>query len=220
MAIWTLASKDLRLLLRDRRAALLLLALPLLFILVLGLLLGESFGQKPDDRVRVSLVDLDSGSGLIAGEPWSRVVQRDLAETAGIRLEIIGSRDEAGRLIADHKRSAVLIFEPTFTDKINRCSFLVDGINPFHRDGVNLKMLDVEVLRDDTQLTAAAIIDQVAQGTMLRVVMPWMIGRAFEQIGDPKFLDILAREKTLPGAVKFLLVSAPASQKSPALSRR
>src|SRR5262245_20952018 len=61
MATWTLASKDLRLLLRDRRAALLLLALPLLFILVLGLLLGENFGQKADDRQRVSVVDLDAG---------------------------------------------------------------------------------------------------------------------------------------------------------------
>src|SRR5262249_44182053 len=138
MATWTLAAKDLRLLLRDRRAALLLVVLPLLFILVLGLLLGESFGQKPDDRVRVSLVDLDEGSGLNPGEPWSTVVQRALAERAGIRLEIIGSRDEAERLIAEHKRAAVLIFEPTFTPQINRCSFLVDGINPFHRDGVYL----------------------------------------------------------------------------------
>src|SRR5437660_10749737 len=59
--IWTLTKKELRLLVRDRLAALLLLAMPLLFILVLGLSLGEGFGQKPDDRLRVSLVDLDEG---------------------------------------------------------------------------------------------------------------------------------------------------------------
>src|ERR1700758_5050090 len=60
-AVWALAKKELRLLLRDRIAAVLLLGMPLLFILVLGLLLGEGFGQKSDDRLRVSLVDLDQG---------------------------------------------------------------------------------------------------------------------------------------------------------------
>ena len=60
-AVWALARKELRLLLRDRMAAGLLLGLPLLFILVLGLLLGEGFGQKSDDKLRVSLVDLDEG---------------------------------------------------------------------------------------------------------------------------------------------------------------
>src|SRR5438128_5953931 len=59
--IWTLAKKDLRLLLRDRRAVVILLAMPFIFIMVLGLALGEGFGQKPDERLRVSLVDLDHG---------------------------------------------------------------------------------------------------------------------------------------------------------------
>src|SRR5712671_3462704 len=61
MPIWTLSKKELRLLLRDPRAAVILLGMPFLFILILGLLLGEGFGQKPDDRLRVSLVDLDRG---------------------------------------------------------------------------------------------------------------------------------------------------------------
>src|SRR5437016_3902420 len=61
MAIWTLVKKDLRLLLRDRRAAIILLAMPFIFMLILGISLGEGFGQKPDDRLRVSLVDLDHG---------------------------------------------------------------------------------------------------------------------------------------------------------------
>src|SRR5947209_11991794 len=61
MAFWTIAKKEARLLLRDPRAGFILLAMPFLFILVLGLSLGESFGQKPDDRLRVSLVDEDAG---------------------------------------------------------------------------------------------------------------------------------------------------------------
>src|SRR4051812_34030471 len=112
MAFWVLAAKELRVLLRDRLAVGLLLGMPLLFILVLGQVLGESFGQKADDRLRVSLVDLDEGPCELAGADrkptWSQVVLKDLAETADIRVEVIPSLDEARRLVAEHKRAAVL----------------------------------------------------------------------------------------------------------------
>src|SRR5262245_33196790 len=122
MAIWTLAKKELKLLVRDWRAAILLLVMPLLFILVLGLLLGEGFGQKADEKLRVSLVDLDEGledeEGLIDGERWFDVVLRDLSETGGIKIEIIPDEEEARRLVADHRRAAVLIFKPGFSRKM------------------------------------------------------------------------------------------------------
>ena len=72
------------------------------------------------------------------------------------------------------------------------CSFLADGINPFYRDGVNLTMLDSEFLRDPTQAVAASIIEQVAQVSLLRVLLPWMIGRAFEKLSEPQFIELLA----------------------------
>ncbi|MFM7148383.1 MAG: ABC transporter permease, partial [Gemmataceae bacterium] len=81
-----LIKKDLRLLVRDRLAAILLVVMPLLFIALLGMLLGEGFGQKPDNTLRISLVDLDAGQGL-DGQSWGSLVRRDLEETPGIRLE-------------------------------------------------------------------------------------------------------------------------------------
>jgi ABC-type Na+ efflux pump permease subunit len=206
-AVWTLAKKELRLLLRDRVATVMLLGMPLIFILVLGLLLGEGFGQKPDDRLRVSLVDLDQGQGLEPGEPWSRVVQRDLAETAGIRVEILDSLEEAQRLVAEHKRAAVLVFLPTFSDSLNRSSFLREGINPFFRDGVRLyepdrpgkdNWVDAQLLKDGKQPGAAAIIEQVSQVSLMRVILPWMIGRAFDRLSDPGFLSVLAQKAEIP----------------------
>jgi ABC-type Na+ efflux pump permease subunit len=192
MVIWTLAKKDLRLLLRDRRALVILIAMPFLFILVLGISLGEGFGQKPDDRLRISFVDLDEGevtqSGGFPTKKWSQVVLDDLLQTAGIKLEEL-SREEAEQSIRDGKRAAVLVFGPHFSRQMSRCSFLDDGINPMSGDGVSFDILGVEMLRDKTQGTAASIIDQVAQVSMLRVVLPWMIGRAFEKIGDVEFID-------------------------------
>jgi ABC-type Na+ efflux pump permease subunit len=193
MPIWTLAIKDLRLLARDTRAAVILLAMPLVFILVLGLALGQTFGQKPDDRLRVSVVVLDAGlpsypPKSYPGRPWSQVVLDDLGTTAGIRVERIDDRATAERLVRRGERAAVLVLGPDFSRKMQRCSFLADnflsepGVNPFYRDGLNLAELDVALLQDPTQATAASIIEQVAQVTMLRVVLPWMIGRAFDEV--------------------------------------
>src|SRR6186997_43350 len=103
MAILTLAAKDLRLLLRDPRSAVVLLLTPLLLILVLGLALGESFGQTPDDRMLISIVNEDQGHPAgtpFAEKKWSEVVIRDIRATKDIRVEIIPTREEAEQLIA------------------------------------------------------------------------------------------------------------------------
>jgi ABC-type multidrug transport system permease subunit len=238
--IWVLTSKELRLLLRDRVATILLLVMPLLFILVLGLLLGEGFGQKPDDRLRVMVVDLDRGhvvepahranlaataatlaapvggmpafppelvpSGMAAldvfSEKWSKAVRQDLGETAGIKVETIDSLEEADDLVRDHRLAAVLVFGEEFSDRVDQCSFLSMGINPFFRDGVYLDRIDARLLKDPKQPGAAAIIEQVAQVSLLRVILPWMIGRAFDKLSDPSFLSVLAAEARIP---RFLL---------------
>ena len=192
MPVLTLAAKDLRLLLRDPRSAVVLLGMPVVLILVVGLTLGDLFGGKPDDRLRVSVVNLDRG--LPAGprdfppKPWSEVVVDDLSGTAGIRVEVIDSRAAAERLVARGRRSSVLVFEPDFSERMDRCSFLTAAVppplNPLYRDGLRLDALGLTVLKDPTQQAAASIIEQVAQVTLLRVVIPWMIGRAFEHLGN------------------------------------
>ncbi len=210
MTIWTLARKDLRALLRDPKALIILLVMPLLFILVLGV----SLGQKADDRLRVTLVDLDRGPPPGVGftqKSWAEVVRDDLQQTAGIRVEILDTREEAQRLVDSGRRAAVLVFGPRFSEKVSSSSFLEKGINPFNRDGINLAKLDVTILRDPTQLTAASIIEQVAQGTLVRVVLPWMIGRAFEEVGSVAFIDQLGE---LTEGVKFRIdMLAPVLEK-------
>jgi ABC-2 type transport system permease protein len=285
MATWTLARKEIRLLLRDYRALVILLAMPLIFIVVLGISVGEGFGQKPDNNLRVSVLNLDQGppkdygpvaavrsaiswlalapigpgpvgpdlrcAGVTiqAGENWSRhewspsghwadVVLKDLSETGGIRVEIIGSLQQAEQLVRNGDRAAVLVLGPNFSKRVSRSSFLggglqqtlseaciwpspglpvavavrglfdesqdiaplylYDGINPFYRDGVDLGKIDVTVLHDPTQPIASSIIEQVAQGTMLRVVLPWMIGRAFEKLGEEDFIAKLGKTMDVP----------------------
>ncbi len=249
--IWILACKDLQLLLRDTRSTILLLVMPLLFVAVLGVAVGEGFGQKPDDRLRISVVNLDEGlptpqgetpqrdtpqrdtpqkdkstsktnsktvstkqkpkkSERYPGRRWSEVVIEDLANTAGIRIEVIQSTAEAEDLIRRGRRAAILVFEKNFSEQMNRCSFLTAAVppplNPLYRDGIHVNKLGLTILKDNTQSVAASIIEQVAQVTLLRVVIPWMIGRAFERIGDEEFMKVIGRKipgyDWLPNAVK------------------
>jgi linearmycin/streptolysin S transport system permease protein len=219
MPIWILAKKDLRVLLRDTRAAIILMVMPVVFILVLGLALGESFGQKPDDRLRITIVNEDKGlppnPGPYPGRPWSEVVRDDLAETGGIKVEVVPNRDEATALIREGKRSAIIIFTPDFSDHVQDSSFLDDkflkghtGINPMYRDGVDIRKLGVIILEDPKQVLAASIIKQVMQISLLRVVLPWMIGNAFDEIGEKQFIDEMGKrvDFTIPllGKKKWL----------------
>ena len=120
----------------------------------------------------------------------------DLSATRDIRLELISDRAEAERLVARGSRAAVLIFEPDFSDRMNRTSFLTHDtpppINPLGRDGVRMNDLGLTLVVDKTQPVSAAVIEQVTQVTLLRVVIPWMIGRAFERVGDDAFMAMVA----------------------------
>ena len=177
-----------------------LLITPLLLILVLGLALGEGFGETPDERLRISIVNLDAGLPPGTTYPkkrWSDVVIDDLSATQDIRLELITDRAEAERLVAKNRRAAVIVFGAEFSAQMQRASFLTRGnpepINPLGRDGVDFQRLDLQLLTDKTQPVSASVIEQVTQVTLLRVVIPWMIGKAFQRVGDPEFMASVAR---------------------------
>jgi len=96
------------------------------------------------------------------------------------------------------------VLREDFSDRITRCSFLDTpfSVNPFHREGVYLNPrrvnLGLEMLRDETQASASAIIEQVVQVSMLRVILPYMIGQAFLKLSEPRFIDRLGRAVRLP----------------------
>lgn len=219
----TLALKDLRLLLRDSRSAVILLLMPVALILVLGLSLGEAFGRKPDDTLTVAVVVEDAGlppSAMIAPPPsdpefaaaiggfvnkipmnrmqppggrWSDVALDDFMSTGNIRIERLPDRAEAERLIRRGKRAAVVVFRPDFSDRVERCSFVgaefkQDPINPLDKYGIRLNEVGVEVLTNDFQPIGSAVVKQVTQVSLMRVIIPWMIGQAFDLIGRDKFM--------------------------------
>ena len=87
------------------------------------------------------------------GRPWSDVLLDDLTNTADIRVEQIPSRAEAERLVKAGDRAAVVVLDPVFSDRLQRCSFVgepfkKDPINPLYRDGILTRELGVTILRN------------------------------------------------------------------------
>jgi len=100
-------------------------------------------------------------------------------------------------------------------DKVDNCSFLSGGINPFHREGVHLEKIGVQVIKDPRQGLSAAVMEQVAQVSLMRVILPWMIGKAFERLGDREFIEILSAGAMVPIPLeyRFFLGKSEASLK-------
>jgi ABC-type transport system involved in cytochrome c biogenesis permease component len=197
-AILTLAGKDLRLMARDPRAGVILLLMPVLLVLILGITVGGAFDPNKKEQLRISLVNLDRGlppdHGPFPDRPWSQILLDDFASTADIKVELIPTREDAERLVRSGERAVVIVLEPEFSDLVHRCSFVGEPlkrnpINPLYRDGMKTSAVGVTVLRDPTQEVAAAVVEQVVQVALMRVVIPWMIGQAFEMIGTPPFME-------------------------------
>lgn len=113
MGAWDITCKDLKLLLRDRRALVLLLLLPLLFIAILGMSTGQ-FLTKEDgpSRYRVAVVDED-GSELS-----SRVIA-NLKKHGQLSLEDYPSRAAAEEALKKQETSALLAIGPAFEEKVD-----------------------------------------------------------------------------------------------------
>ena len=221
MAALTIARKDLLLLLRDPRSLAVLALLPLVVTLILGVTLGRAFGEKPDAKIRISIVVLDEG---LPPDPardfppvaWSEILIADLADTANIRVERVPDRATAERLVKSGDRSAVVVLAPEFSQLCQRCSFVgpefkTKPLNPLFRDGVRTDELGVEFVTNPAQPVGASVIQQVVQVSLLRVVIPWMIGQAFDLIGTEKFMGkmqsripALGFAGSLPGFQKSL----------------
>ncbi len=132
---------------------------------------------------------------------WADIVLNDLKDTGDIKIEVIPNRAEAQKLLDRGKRSAVVVFRPEFSDRTDHCSFVggefkANPINPLDRYGVVTDKLGVTILKNEHQPIGSSIVQQVTQVSLMRVIVPWMIGQAFDLIGTPLFM--VRMEKHIP----------------------
>ena len=113
MGWWHLTRKDLRLLIRDRRAFAILLLLPLIFISIVGLSTGKLLGWRADNQVvKVAWVDRDGGD--LAKRLREKLDQRDEVEVVNYSDHLAAERD-----VFDGKCTLAMTIGPEFQRRID-----------------------------------------------------------------------------------------------------
>jgi ABC-2 type transport system permease protein len=142
-ALLTLTLKDLRLLIRDRGALLLLFLAPLVVISAAGFSLSTLYRSA---RHLLPVVDLDSG-------PVTEKLLDALRESPELEVELVGA-EEANRLVSETPRAGAALFVPEgFSESVRKGApaKLVLSIDP-------VKHLEVLKIRAAVERARAALI--------------------------------------------------------------
>ncbi len=168
LGAWDITVKDLRLLVLDKRALVLLLLLPLVFIAILGMSTGQflTTNEKPD-RYRVAIID-DNQTEL------SQRVVKNLQQHQDLEVLTFATQAEVDATDTQSHISAILKLGPTFTEK-------VDGLNMYD-------MFDSEGLASSPETIDLSLVvkPSMAEGDLIkyflfsevyRTIFPEVAGR-------------------------------------------
>lgn len=166
MGAWQITKKDLRLLIRDRRALAVLIAFPLAFIGILGLSAGEMLGwRRENQQLRIAAVNQDRGD--VSQQLLARLQALD-----GVALSEAVSLEEAREQLDDHEASVILVLGRDFQRKIDRLS---TGDVLALRDGrlcCGLDAFDMRLEYRPSTATVAAIARHVIYCEAVQTVTP------------------------------------------------
>ena len=108
MSAWQITRKDLLLLLKDKRAVVLLLVLPLLFISIVGMSTGQ-FLTRDDDSQRFRIIVVDKNDGEL-----SRQLIQTLQQHREFLVKVIASPDDASDTLQRGDASMLLTIGQDF----------------------------------------------------------------------------------------------------------
>ncbi|MHC4799877.1 MAG: ABC transporter permease [Planctomycetota bacterium] len=160
--------KDLVILTRDRRALAILLAMPLVFIGVLGFSTGKLLGwQNENNVIRIALVD--RAEDELVGQILASLREREVVE-----LTSITGIEAAYALVDDGDCQAAIVVECGFRERVDALT-MTDVLNPSAgRLSEGLWGLDIHVYSRPTQAVAAGIVRQLVFGACMRVLLPYV----------------------------------------------
>src|ERR1043165_2096484 len=123
MGAWNIISKDVRLLSRDRRALSTLLALPMIFIAIIGMTTGQLLGWQSENQVlRIGIVDQTNNNPLA-----KKIVDR-LEKKGSIITVSLTDRTGAERALDARKCVTAVIIGPKFAENVDQLN-LKDAMN-------------------------------------------------------------------------------------------
>ncbi len=167
MSAWEITRKDLKLLIRDRRALAVLLLLPLVFITILGLSTGKLLGWKADNQVlKIDVVIQSNPNGL------AKDIVKVLAKRPGLKPILVSSIEQARRDLDDREVSALLVFGRDFDKRVE--ALKIDDILDLSSGPLaeGPKGLDMTVETRTSAFSIKSITEQLVLATTLQVVAP------------------------------------------------
>ncbi len=172
MGVWEITIKDLRLILKDRGALYTLLALPVVFIAILGVSTGQLITTHEASKLlKVGVVNEN-------GQPISESIFSSLSSIGGIKAFEISDRDEARLRLQDGRSSVVVIIGKDFDTKIDELN-LRDIFNTEHgKLSQGLAAIDIHVQSGVEFVGVTELVEYVVQSAVLRVVAPQVARRS------------------------------------------
>lgn len=166
MGIWEITKKDLRLIVKDRGAVYTLLALPIVFIAILGVSTGQLLTTHDRAKlISVGIVD-ESNSAL------SENVFKNLSDIGGIKTVKISDRGEAHLHLQDGRASVAVFLGKGFGDKVEQLD-LRDVLNTDHgKLSQGLSAIDVQVESGAEYVAVSELVEFVVLSAVLRVIAP------------------------------------------------
>lgn len=169
MNFWKITRKDIRLLLRDRRALLVLIALPLTFISILGFTTGQLFSQKEKGKkYRLGVVNEDKSE-------LSEKLLDEVRKIAALDVSEIDDLDAGRELLADGKIEVLAHIGPRYRDLVDE----LDVADVFYPDqgklAGKLRHLDIDVRAGPFLLNAAEIVDALVFAFAVKTIAPQVL---------------------------------------------
>lgn len=171
MGAWEITKKDLHLILRDKGALYTLLALPVVFIAILGVSTGQLFTRhEQSELVKIGIVDEDCSD-------LSEQIFRDLEGIGGLKVVKVKDRDEASLRLQDGRSGVVVILGSDFHNRIEDLD--MEDIFDLKTGKLSpgLSAIDMRVECGASFVSVAQLVEYVVLSAVLRVVSPEVVKR-------------------------------------------
>lgn len=172
MGVLDITAKDMRLILRDRGALYTLLALPVVFIAILGMSTGQLMTTHEQSKLlKIGVVNENSN-------PLSEEVYSSIASIGGIKAQKVSDRGEARLWLQDGRSSVVIIIGRNFDSRVEDLN-LRDIFNTEHgKLSHGLSAIDIHVQSGAEFVGVTDLVEYVALSAVLRVVAPQVARRS------------------------------------------
>ncbi len=166
MSAWHITIKDLLLLSRDKRALVLLLVLPLMFISIVGMSTGQLLTRDENsERFKIVVVDQNNSD-------TSRDLVTELAKKPELLIRSVSSKESADDLVRSGDASLILVVGPKFEELVDEIS-VSDIFNS--KDGpaaAGLASLDLEVVTKPNSAGIGRLLEGVVRSQVIGFIAP------------------------------------------------